>query len=123
LILVPVYRLSRQAEGDIVLILARSERQFGPEARDRYQALIGQALRAVAMDAACCGSQLRPELGDCVRTDHLRHVRGGRAARRVTNPRHLLLCRSIQPGVIGIGRVLHDAMELSRHLPDDDGEA
>jgi len=117
----PVYRLSQQAEEDIVRILARSERQFGTTARARYQALIGQALREVAADPARRGSKARPELGDLVRTYHLRHCASQAGDRRVANRRHLLLYRVIAPGVTGIGRILHDAMELSRHLPDDYG--
>ncbi|WP_246103356.1 hypothetical protein [Rhizobium straminoryzae] len=40
----------------------------------------------------------------------------------VRRPRHLILFRSIRPDLVGIGRVLHDSMELSRHLPPDFGD-
>jgi toxin ParE1/3/4 len=39
----------------------------------------------------------------------------------VKRPRHLLLYRILAPELIGIGRILHDAMELERHLPPDYG--
>lgn len=34
----------------------------------------------------------------------------------------LLFCRSVHPALIGVGWVLHDAMELERHLPTDYGD-
>ncbi|RWE18757.1 MAG: type II toxin-antitoxin system RelE/ParE family toxin, partial [Mesorhizobium sp.] len=39
----------------------------------------------------------------------------------VQRPRHLLLYW-IGPSLIGVGRVLHDAMELERHLPTNYGD-
>lgn len=42
----------------------------------------------------------------------------GAAARR---PRHLLLYRVLRPRLIGVGRVLHDAMDLEGHWPSDLG--
>jgi toxin ParE1/3/4 len=36
----------------------------------------------------------------------------------VHKPRHFLVYR-VEPGMLVVGRVLHDAMELSRHLDPD----
>jgi toxin ParE1/3/4 len=39
---------------------------------------------------------------------------------RVSRPRHFLLYCSTRPdGQVEIGRVLHDSMDLQRHLPDE----
>ena len=54
-----------------------------------------------------------------MRSYHLRHSRG--RARLlggfVRKPRHLLLYWMESEGIVGIGRVLHDSMELERHMP------
>ncbi len=64
------------------------------------------------------------ELGTGVRTYHLRHNRDHARTIEgfVRRPRHLFLYRAMQPDVIGIGRVLHDSMELERHLPHQYGD-
>jgi len=115
-----VYRLTDAAEVDIIDILAWSETQFGEAARTRYERLIVTALLDIAGEPARPGSLARPELGADVRSWHLR---GSRERARgpdgvVQRPRHFLVYRFIDPALIVIGRVLHDAMELERHLRD-----
>ncbi|TWS93978.1 hypothetical protein [Reyranella sp. CPCC 100927] len=48
--------------------------------------------------------------------DLLRHANG-----IVVRLRHLILDRIATADLIGIGRILHDAMEMERHLPTDYG--
>lgn len=114
------YRLSHAAQRDILDILDWTHEQFGEAARLRYESLILAALRDVASQPNRPGSLARPELGAGVRSWHLRlsrdHVRGGAAA--VGRPRHFLVYRS-KPDLLEVGRVLHDAMELARHLDPD----
>lgn len=122
--MVPAYRLSATAEEDIIQLLVYTQERFGEVARQRYEALLLASLRDIAADPERPGSVDRPEFGDTVRSYHLRHSRDhGRTARgRVHRPRHLLLYRVARPGLIGIGRVLHDAMEAERHLPGGYGD-
>jgi toxin ParE1/3/4 len=115
-----VYRLTEAAEADIVDILAWSETEFGSAARIRYERLIVTALVDVATDPGRPGSLVRPELGPDVRSWHLR---GSRERARgpngpVQRPRHFLIYRPLTAGRVAIGRVLHDAMELERHLQE-----
>lgn len=109
------YRLTRAAQADIVSILAWSQEQFGEEASKRYESLIATAIR----DAAACsdgvGLIARPELGDGVLTWHLARSRCRSPEGPVHRPRHLLICRR-NGDVLIVGRVLHDAMALRRHL-------
>lgn len=118
------YRLARAAEADIVDLLARTEENFGEIARLRYERLLVAALRDVAADPERIGSIVRPELGAHVRSYHLRHSRERARSEHgiVLRPRHLLLYSAARPGLIGIGRVLHDAMEIERHLPREFGD-
>ena len=111
------YRLSHAAQIDVVNILAWTHEQFGEAARLRYESLIVAALRDVATQPERPGSITRPELGAGVRSKHLRlsrdHVATG--AEPVRRPRHFLVYRP-EPAQLVVGRVLHDAMELARHV-------
>lgn len=109
------YRLTRTAQADIVSILAWSHDQFGEEARRRYEALIVTAIRDAATRSDEVGWVLRPELGEGVASWHLAQSRTRSPGGRVHRPRHFLVCRR-DGDVLVVGRVLHDAMELRRHL-------
>ena len=79
------------------------------------------ALRELADDPARAGSQARPEFSGDGRTYHLRNSRRrqqqmGAAVPKA--PRHLIVYRQRAPDELLILRVLHDAMELSRYLPE-----
>jgi len=114
------YRLSEAAQGDVLDILAWTDEQFGEVARLRYESLIVAALRDVARQADRPGSIARPELGAGVRSWHLRLSRDHAAtgAEAVRRPRHFVIYR-FEPALLVVGRVLHDAMELARHLDPD----
>ena len=87
----------------------------------RYEALIETALRDIAADPHRIGVKTRNELGRALLTYHLFSSRN--AARTnlgiVRRPRHILVFRVAAPDFVDIGRVLHDAMDLKEHLPDD----
>lgn len=110
-------RLTQAAESDIVEILAWSEAQLGEAARRRYERLIVAGLSDIAMDPLRPGSIARPELGQGARSWRLSGSRENAkdANGVVQRPRHFLIYRSMTTLII-IGRVLHDAMELKRHL-------
>ena len=115
------FRLTDAAQSDIVEILAWSEAQFGEAARKRYERLIVTALRDIAAAPDRPGCVARPELGTDVRSWHLRGSRDRGPDGVVNRPRHFLLYKEIDPQLVAIGRVLHDAMELRRHLaPEND---
>jgi toxin ParE1/3/4 len=115
---VTTYRISHAATADIIDILAWSHDQFGEQARQRYEKLIATAIRDLATDPTRSGSVNRPELGDGVRSWHLRGSRDHTAGDVVRRPRHLLVYRT-DNDILVIGRVLHDAMELRRHIDAD----
>ncbi len=116
-------RLSVTAEADILSVLAWTQSHFGEMARLRYEALLTAALRDVAADPERAGSLARPEFGAMVRSYHLFYSRdrARTAVGMVRRPRHFLLYRVVAAERVGIGRVLHDAMEIGRNLPPDYG--
>lgn len=111
------YRLSEAAQHDVLNVLAWTHGQFGEAGRLRYEKLIVAALRDVASQPDRPGSLARPELGAGVRSWHLGLSRehGQAGSGIVRRPRHFLVYR-FEPGLVVVGRVLHDAMELARHL-------
>lgn len=116
----PEFVLSPAAAQDIESILAWTHEQFGLEMRVRYEALLVRAILDIAIQPDRPGSIERPEINSNARTYHLTHSKSRvKGVRRVSHPRHLLLYRATPSRSIEIGRVLHDSMDLCRHLPED----
>lgn len=115
-------RLAAVARGDIIDILEHSEREFGAAARQRYEELLATALRDIGEAPERPGSAARPELGDDIRSWHLRlsRERARAAGASVRRPRHLILYTIIDEATVGVLRALHDAMELHRHIGEND---
>jgi toxin ParE1/3/4 len=113
--------IAPKARSDIASILEWTHEDFGPQTMNRYAKLIKTAIEEIAADPECAGSEPRPEIAKNCRTYHLVHGRKRAAARgdRIRKPRHLLLYRVTAAGKLEIGRVLHDSMELDRHLPEE----
>ena len=109
-------RLSALAQADIAQVLSWTGHRFGGQAQERYARLISAALRDLATDPHCVGTVDRPELGEEVRSFHLRIVRRQAG---VARPRHLIFYRVREASIVEVGRVLHDAMELERHITFD----
>jgi toxin ParE1/3/4 len=115
------FQISRKAEQDIESILDWTQEHFGERARLRYEALLVRAIRDVVANPERLGSLARPEIASATLTYHLVNSRDRVPARvgRVRRPRHFLLYRVSEDGSVEIGRVLHDTMDLERHVPDD----
>jgi toxin ParE1/3/4 len=109
------------AEADVESILGWTEEHFGELARRRYEALLVRAILDVAERPDRAGVNDRPELAASARTYHLFHSRQRVTAGvgRVKEPRHFLLFRERPDGKVEIGRVLHDSMDLAKHLPEE----
>jgi len=117
----PQHRLSPQAERDIDAILEWTHETFGERARLRYEALLTRAIMDVAEAPERMGSHDRPAIAAAARTYHLRFSRDRvkKSVGKVQRPRHFLLYRTLDDGRVEIGRVLHDGMDLERHLPEE----
>lgn len=117
-------RLSTEADADILDILTKTYADFGGDALLRYEFLLVTALSDLAVSSWRNGAVTRPELGPGIHSYHLRHSRD--RARHPTGivrrPRHFILYRHVMAELIGVGRILHDAMEVERHLPRSVGD-
>jgi plasmid stabilization system protein ParE len=62
----------------------------------------------------------RPEITiEAARTYHLAFSRSRADGQAVKVPRHFVLYRRREKGVIEVGRAIHDARDLMRHLPEE----
>jgi toxin ParE1/3/4 len=109
---------TRLADQDLVGLRSYTLDKFGTAARARYDALLSAAIRDLLTTPERPGSIARPDMGPALWTYHLRSSRAyGKSG--VRSPRHLLLYR-FDTEQLEIIRILHDAMELRRHIPADD---
>lgn len=109
-------RLSAMAEDDLVAIQEWTVAHFGERAADLYDALLEAAFHDIARDPLRTGSTGRNIGGADIRLWPIRlsseRIGHGRSAR------HLLIYR-LEPEVcVKVGRILHDSMDLPRHLSD-----
>jgi toxin ParE1/3/4 len=102
-------RLGAVAERDFINIVAWTGERFGARQAESYRATILAAIQALEQGPELLGSKSREDIGEGVRTLHIE-----RSARR---GRHFILYRTDGGTVIEVVRILHDAMDLARHLP------
>lgn len=102
-------RLTRQADADLEGIALWTAREFGALQTRRYMKTLALALESLTAGPDVQGTKVRDDLGPGVRSLH--------AARNGRRARHIVVFRTSQ-NVIEVLRVLHDGMELQRHIPD-----
>jgi len=110
------FRLSLDAEADLIDILRFTQVRFGEGARRRYQGLLRAAFVSVAVEPERIGSLDREQLAAGLRSLHLLYCRSESQSGRVDRPRHVVFYRLGNDQVVEIVRILHDAMEVERHL-------
>jgi toxin ParE1/3/4 len=103
-------------------ILATSAERWGHEGRQRYAAVLADAMRQVAAEPGRPLTRTRPDLRSGIRSFHVRYARRSAEGGNVRRPVHVLYYRVAEEGVIEIIRVLHERMEPSRHLDEPSTE-
>jgi toxin ParE1/3/4 len=104
-------RLSQPAEHDFVAILHWTAEQFGRQQAAVYSQTLIDALSALSADQFVPDSHARDEIQPGLRSLHV--------ARNQRRGRHLMLYRLAGQRTIDILRILHDSMDVGRHVPDD----
>jgi toxin ParE1/3/4 len=108
-------RLTATAEADFRNIIDWTLDQFGDKQARVYANLIAAALVALSDGPTTVGVKERPEIAKGLFTLHV--ARGNRRGR------HFVLFRIAGKGrarTIEVLRLLHDAMDLERHVPGED---
>ena len=101
-------RLGAVAELDFANILKWTTETFGPRQAMIYRDTLMQAIGELANGPDVPGSRARDEIMPGLRSLHV--------ARRGRRGRHFFLYRAAEEQIIEIGRILHDQMDLPRHL-------
>lgn len=104
-------RLSAAAEDDFRNILRWTSERFGEAQARRYAGTLMQAIQALRAGPEAPGSRRRDEISPGLMTLHV--ARGGRKGRHMAAYR---IGPSADPPTIDILRILHDSMDLSRHV-------
>ena len=105
-------RLSASAEADYRHILRWTAGNFGPQQAALYATVLSAVLKELAGGPMLPGAMQRPEIGANIQTVHV--ARNGRKGR------HFVVFRAGSDqgrNVIDVLRLLHDSMDLERHLP------
>jgi toxin ParE1/3/4 len=106
-------RLTKTAESDFQSIIVWTLREFGDVQARIYADTLSAALVALTVGPTTVGAKERSEIGKGIFTLHV--ARGGRKGR------HFVLFRvgaGKHPRYIEVLRLLHDAMDLTRHIPE-----
>lgn len=111
-------RITAAARADLRAIQTHTEQKFGPAARSRYAALLAQALRDLSDNPVRPGSLKRPDIGPDLLTYHisLSKDRSRTEHGSVRSPRHLILYSLDDDNILAVLRVLHDGMDIRRHI-------
>lgn len=110
--------ITATARRDIVDLLACSEREYGENARRRYEHLVRSGVQALRSDPDRSGVSTHPSLRPGLRLFHLRHVRrDAPGSEGVERPRHLVAFL-VDAQALTVLRVLHHRMDLLARLGD-----
>ena len=102
-------RLADQAELDFLDMTIWTAENFGGRQADDYAETITLAIEALHDGPEILGAKEREDIGPGIRTIHVaRHGRKGR---------HFVVFKSAPQKTIEVLRLLHDSMDLTRHLP------
>ena len=101
--------LGTEARRDFIEIVRYSRVRFGHAQAGAYKSLIAGSVLDLQSGPQIAGSIPRDDIGPGFRTLHV--------SRRGRRGRHLLLYRATGPGTIEVVRILHDRMNIPRHLP------
>ena len=112
------FRLARPAQIDLANILATSAERWGTDGRQKYAAVLAEAMRQVAGEPDGPLTRRRPDLRSGIRSFHVRNARRSVEGAKVGRPVHVLFYRVAQEGVVEIVRVLHEKMDPNRHLDE-----
>jgi toxin ParE1/3/4 len=108
-------RLGAAAEVDFANILKWTTETFGGRQSRVYRDTLVQAIGELADGPDVAGSKARDEIMTGLRTLHV--------ARRGRRGSHFLMYRVAPKSTIEIVRILHDSMDLRRHVPSAPDES
>ena len=103
-------RLASQAEQDLFDIVSWTAKNFGIHQAEYYAETITLAIEALHDGPEILGIKSREDIGSGILTLH--------AARHGRKGRHFVVLNASEGRIINVLRLLHDSMDLARHLPE-----
>jgi toxin ParE1/3/4 len=107
-------RLAGQAEQDLLDITLWTAENFGTRQAEHYAKTIALAIEALNDGPEILGAKVRDEIGAGIRTLHV--------ARQGRKGRHFVAFSVSEGHIINVLRLLHDSMDLAKHLPEEHNE-
>jgi toxin ParE1/3/4 len=108
-------RLAGQAEQDLLDITLWTAQNFGTRQAEQYAETITLAIEALHDGPEILGAKVRDDISTGIRTLHV--------ARQGRKGRHFVAFSVSEGHIINVLRLLHDSMDLAKHLPEDRNEA
>ena len=102
-------RLAAQAELDFSEIITWTIENFGERQAETYAETLTLAIEALHDGPEQLGAKARDDIGPGIRTLHV--------ARQGRSGRHFVVFREAKDQYIDVLRLLHDSMDLARHIP------
>ena len=102
-------RLAAQAELDFSEIITWTLENFGKRQAQTYAETLTLAIEALHSRPEQLGAKALDDLGPGIRTLHV--------ARQGRSGRHFVVFREAKDQYIDVLRLLHDSMDLARHIP------
>jgi len=107
-------RLTQQAETDFFEISRWTAENFGALQAESYVQTVMLAIEALNGGPEVLGTRARDEIAKGVRTLHV--------ARKGRKGRHFVVFRAAEGQIVEVLRLLHDSMDLARHVPSADDQ-
>ena len=107
-------RLTQQAESDLLDISRWTAENFGALQTEFYAETVMLAIEALNGGPEVLGTKTRDEIAPGVRTLHV--------ARQGRKGRHFVIFRTAEGQIVEVLRLLHDSMDLSKHVPVADDQ-
>ena len=108
-------RLTRQAESDFLDISRWTAENFGPAQAEFYAETVTLAIEALHGGPGVVGTEARDGIAEGIRTLHV--------ARQGRKGRHFVVFRAAEGQIVDVLRLLHDSMDLARHVPAAEDQA
>ena len=105
-------RISKAAQQDFDSLYLWTIERFGSDQADAYRRLVLDALISLDSGPDTLGVKGRAELPENIKILHV--------ARKGKRGRHIIVFDVSMPGRIQVLRILHDAMDVPRHVAVDD---
>jgi toxin ParE1/3/4 len=104
-------RLAAQVEQDLLDITLWTAENFGTRQAEHYAKTIALAIETLHDGPEILGAKVRDDIGPGIRTIHV--------ARQGRKGRHFVAFSVSEGNIINVLRLLHDSMDLAKHLPED----